>query len=438
MCVSVKTVVVQGLRRKVICGKCWSCRDKRRDDLVGRVHAEARMADRSFFCTLTYSDDPSVTAKFSEQEPVLVGRRRYRRRDPVSPAFAASSIVKRHLVTWAKRLREAGVDYERDDQGRPIRGADGRRVRRYRWKVRTIQVGEFGTSKGRSHFHVIAFFYGEEAPPVVLDKRMWGGDMYWSHGMVQWERYNPSAAAYLCHYMLKTPKVDNKLLRNTVSDPRYVQMMQWGSRSTRPPLGIEYFRERGREHARQGIAPRSLEYFFEDLRHQQSGRPRKFKLEFGTPCADAFLQSFIDEWHKRNPDLPDTRMPLSDLLYDYLDSRAKVSSDLVQRRAMRVERPHVNPDGALVVPGVEPQFVFAENLNAWIAQDGAGRRLYWSWDDAGLPAWVPDLVAPSVAQARRKAAARTFGTADDYRMASQPSGRSRRGRRSSSTSKGVV
>ena len=91
---------------EVACRKCKLCKRNRVNDLVGRCIAESRYSKKTYAVTLTYANDAGVNAV---------------------------TLVYKDVQDFMKRLRK-------------------------RYNVRYIVAGEYGTAKGRAHWHIILFF----------------------------------------------------------------------------------------------------------------------------------------------------------------------------------------------------------------------------------------------------------------------------------------
>lgn len=403
MCVSKRSMTVNGFRVEVPCNVCWSCRENRISDLVGRAVAEAQTADNIRVVALTWGN----TARLHD----------------VPDEFSASTVNRREFTLWMKRLRRAGVKRVRDP-------ATGKTREVIRWRVRFLGVSEFGPKNGRVHMHVICYFRGPEVPDIALDRRHFGGDKYWHHGITYWQKFKVGAAFYVIKYALKSQKVDNRLLRNSVVHTDDLQAQSMVARSDRPPLGIDHFRALARRNVEQGLAPRNLEYRFPDVWKKVGDRkvPRIFRLKYGSACADAFLKEFVQEWALKRPG---ERIPASKLVEDYLDGRA----DLLTSEASEVR--HYRPLPSEPTPNGET-VLFDEKLNCfffWLGgsftddRSPAGElikggyrpsllvKMYWSFDPEGRRCWFKSFVGEAEGQ-RRKAAHRQATSAEAYAEAS--------------------
>jgi hypothetical protein len=133
---------------EVSCRKCWQCRKRRVDDLVGRCIAESKFAKRTYAATLTYGGEAGVNA---------------------------ATLVYKDVQDFLKRLRK-------------------------KYSVRYIVAGEYGTKKNRSHWHIILFF-NKQYPEVENNKRVnWE---YWTKGFSYFQEPDWKGFQYVLKYVLK-------------------------------------------------------------------------------------------------------------------------------------------------------------------------------------------------------------------------------------------
>ncbi len=253
----------------VSCRNCWQCRANRVNDLVGRCIAEQTSSAAAYAVTLTYAGTGPETAML-----------RYR-----------------DVQLFLKRLRRKG------------------------YCVRYICAGEFGTEKGRAHWHVILFFsvvwvhpktgaYGP-APMPVQGKGDWDLQFDrryhwepWDHGTVYVQRPENEykSFAYAMKYAIKTQSEDGA--------SRQLAM------SKKPPLGHEYFNALADQHIEQGLAPRDLVYSFSNV-FDPKRRRRRFLIQ-GTSRQN-YLNRFIERWHA----VHGTPHPITEELTEHLDKLAR-------------------------------------------------------------------------------------------------------------------
>lgn len=362
MCISPKTMTVRGLTVEVACRKCWQCTENRRNDWVGRCIAESKTASAVTVVHLTYGGDDKVTGEKTD--------------------LGASILIYSDVKKWLKRLRHGHLV---DGVLRP-------------YPLRYIAVGEYGALKGRSHWHVVCFWQNG-SPPFVSGKRNWA-DEWWPHGFTmtegirEGEGTEEQALRYVLKYIQKTDQTEQSVVRM----------------SKAPPLGADYFRQRARAHARQGLLPQDGFYSFPEVR-LPDGMPRQFLMSGAT--LDYFMREFVREWERLYGQHPlDTAH--SPFLLDWLDRQAsRVSSDSLERRS-KGRRPSIPP------PAGYGPFWLDQRLNSYATdpEDLVGPRLYWSFDEEGYPAWRDVVVTETAAAAARNARSLTSFSAEQYRSGS--------------------
>lgn len=385
MCVTPRKWNIDGVTVEVCCSKCWACRNNRASDWTGRAIAESENASAVRFVTLTYGDDNRVGVIPNE--------------------FAATSLVKRDVQLWIRRIRKAG------------------------YSVRYLIAGEYGPAKGRTHWHAILYFQGR-APDIPLNTRLHGGDEFWKLGITYWADFTVGAAFYTCKYLLKAQTVDNRLLRSEKELQSDNQKQGWATLSRRPPLGAKYFQQRAEIYVRNGLAPQDLEYSFPEVYTARSGSAKhttpgmkerkkekqRFYLKRGSASADLFLRHFVDKWRETYG----THPPQSEIVEEYLDRMARPDG-VAQLRLLRMKsRPPFLPDGGSEADGGSG-LIFVETLNSYgcdVSLTGTPVRLFWSYDADGRPAWVASIVSEAEASLRRERA-KLARDPDAYRKASK-------------------
>lgn len=319
---------------KTACRQCWQCRENRINDWVGRCIAESETAFASHSVTLTYGADGGGKP------------------DHVRAAVLTYSDVQKYIM----RLR---------------RGRDG-----LSYPCRYFAVGEYGSTKGRAHWHVVLFWQSPDIPPHELAERFW--EPHWPHGLSFWDRPSPAAIRYVCKYLLKDQRDGNR--------QGYVAM------SKKPPLGSEYFRRLARRYVDQGLSPQEPYYWFPDVL-DPDGRPVKFHL--AGRSLDLFCASFIAQWSLRSRD----HWPRSELIEAFLDREA----NLVESVQLEPFKP------GYAVPWIEPPqrgpIHFSESHNAhYCVVDGL--RFFWSFDLDGERAWQSEIRTEAQAEILRAESAR--------------------------------
>lgn len=243
MCVSPITLR-DGTR--VACRGCWQCQAKRRDDLVGRCVGEAVTSDYVASVTLTYAGDgpESALLRYSDVQKML------------------------------KRLRVDG------------------------FSVRYICAGEYGSKKGRAHWHMVLFFRGARPEVPEGERFEWS---YWPHGFSYFQSPDWRGFTYVLKYALKD--------QSDVGQTRALAM------SKKPPLGFDFFVDLAERTAIAGLPLQSPEYSFLDVRGRNG--PKRFFLKgrMAEIYCEAYASAFRATWG-REP-------PVSEFLSEFLDKQVR-------------------------------------------------------------------------------------------------------------------
>lgn len=298
MCLSPQILVDKKTKARVsvACRGCEVCRRNRKNDLIGRCLAEQSTASRSLAVTLTYAGDgpESVVLRYSDIQKML------------------------------KRLRKAD------------------------FKVRYICAGEYGTKKGRAHWHAVLFFYGK-SPDVYIAQ----GDNdpagrinweFWPHGFSYFQEPDASGFAYVTKYALKQDGNDGE--------------SRSFSCSKKPPLGYRFFMRLADDIVERGLPVHSPEYAFAGVmdrngktrRYWLQGRMREkfldryytmWRMQYGNepPWSDFLLEGYLDKIErKRMADDParfDRDKAARDALY-HAQNQAAASREFWQSHAQRI------------------------------------------------------------------------------------------------------
>ncbi len=283
---------------EVACRECWQCRKRRVDDLVGRCIAESKYSTKTYAITLTYAQDAGVNAV---------------------------TLVYKDVQDFLKRLRK-------------------------KYKCRYIVAGEYGSAKGRAHWHIIVFFK-DKVPNVQENKRVeW---KYWPHGFSYFQHPDWKGFEYVLKYVLKD--------QASRSADAHLSM------SKKPPLGAEYFEWLADEHVRQGLAPQKYFYKFGGIRDYKN-REKTFMMTGKTK--ENFMERFLQKWmEKYDAD------PRSEVVDEYLDAvteieytDAELYARLHDKSVRYVEAPLdvVAPDNEAVLHEFEYRGI---PVSAWESED---------------------------------------------------------------------
>ena len=281
---------------EVGCRECWQCRKRRVNDYVGRCIAESKFAKKTYAVTLTYGGDEGVNAV---------------------------TLIYKDVQDFLKRLRK-------------------------KYKCRYIVTGEYGSAKGRSHWHIILFFQ-DNWPEVTSNKRVdW---KYWKHGFAYFQEPDRKGFEYCLKYVLK--------------DQTSRQSDSHLAMSKKPPLGHEFFQQLAKQHVEQALVPQTYFYKFGDVRDYKN-REKGFMMQGKT--RENFMETFINEWEAKYD-----HEPLSEIVNDYYDD----ITDIGYTDEEMYERLHYKP-----VQYVEPwddiqgDGIFKDDIMVEAEYDGIP-IIYW-------------------------------------------------------------
>ncbi|KQZ96894.1 hypothetical protein ASD74_06465 [Rhizobium sp. Root564] len=355
----------------VACRKCPQCRSNRIDEWVGRCIAESKTSVATSFITLTYGLDETGNQSHART------------------AILTYSDVQKYF----KQLRKRG------------------------YPCRYFAVGELGSKKGRTHWHVLVFWqenvpismmdYGNNewnlwnpAIPVERaiewDKRFW--EPCWPHGFSHWtpikKGHEKGSIAYACKYInkdLDDPAAQSKLAMSKL-----------------PPLGAAYFIDRAQRFVDERLSPQDPFYEFPGEAHRKNGNVIRFMLR--GKLQEIFLDAFITKWREQ----VGGHEPPSKYVEEYLDAKArKESGDYEYHGRVAEEKRHIRSISAKTLDDrrfwMNPPFGFTDrDIN--IDPDtllpcvsvGEGAFLYYYQDHRGTKGWYPNPVkekpVPSVDQ----------------------------------------
>ena len=232
---------------EVGCRECWQCRKRRVNDYVGRCIAESKFSKKTYAVTLTYDADQGVNAV---------------------------TLIYKDVQDFLKRLRK-------------------------KHKCRYIVTGEYGSAKGRSHWHIILFFK-DSWPEVTSNKRVdW---KYWKHGFSYFQEPDWKGFEYCLKYVLK--------------DQTSRQSDSHLAMSKKPPLGHEFFQQLAKQYVEQALVPQTYYYKFGDVRDYKN-REKGFMMQGKT--RENFMETFVNEWEDKY-----SHEPLSELVTDYYDDITEI------------------------------------------------------------------------------------------------------------------
>lgn len=311
------------------CRQCWQCNENRINDWVGRCIAEKETSLATSFVTLTYGGGDTAQSRFL-------------RKSDLTAAF--------------KALRNDGH------------------------LIRYFAVGEYGTAKGRAHWHVI-LFWQSKMPHVEFGKNVHVG--WWPHGHTFWADADHKGIRYVMKYINKKENDEDQLKAMAMS--------------RKPMLGSRFFNELADRYIAQGLAPQKPYYKFRDVLDKH-GKP----IEFYMPplVRERFCLAYIQKWTAK---YPGRHWPNSEMLDGLADKLAQYVPPMrYETRRMRDAPWMAPPDGA--------RELFDEKLNAFYCIV-EGQRLFWTFDERGQRTWARKIVTETEAERRQAAfaARKEFG-----------------------------
>lgn len=251
------------------CHVCWQCKRDHLKDWVGRCIAESKMNAHTLVGCLTYGSDE-----------------RYDSADHPHAHILLYSDVQKY---WKLLRKYTGG------------------------QVRFFVAGEYGSKKGRAHWHVIAFCRNALPPNIEYWQRYIHcnekGGKLWPHGWSYWEPSAPENIRYVVKYLDKVPTDDQHSLFRF---------------SKCPGLGFEYFSVLACQAVEQGLPPR-IEYRFAND-WKRDGTLREYRMS--RAGLFHYLASYDLEWQRLHGN---ESWPQSELMEAYVDER-----DRLARRGVRL------------------------------------------------------------------------------------------------------
>lgn len=279
----------------VPCRHCKECRSERARAWIGRSIAESYTSKETWAITLTYGGGEHHRAALLEYSDV-------------QKAF--------------KRLRKAG------------------------FKFRYIVVGEYGTRKGRAHWHAILFW--ETEPPVMPDALPDGrvkGWRFWKDGHVFVDKLtnHDHVSRAICYCW--------KYLDKTTDD----SIQSYMRCSLNAPIGWSYLASFVVKHVDQKLPLFATGRFYtipgvRVSKGRNKGQLWQYWLTRNSSLARRAVQLYVEEWKTKHPDLD---VPQTDCVREYEDGLVAGDPSLLDDRFLRhvaAKAPHNwQPNGLTVI-----------------------------------------------------------------------------------------
>lgn len=239
-------------------------------------------------------------------------------------------------------------------------------LRRHGYRFRYLITGEYGSRKGRAHWHVLFFWQGEPPPGIELNKN-WRfarfnkegepvGE-FWPYGHTFWAPPAYETFRYNVKYVLKE-------MGQGASEAQARK-----AQSKDPPLGYEYFRQLAHRYALEGLVPQDGVYTFPEA-VRRNGERVEFRLRGAS--ARLFAEAFEAAWRRLYGEAPE----LSEWLLTQLTGYSEKTRDA--QRIEDIEFRHRYADVS-----VRPKF---DDLRWWMSL----KRVTWNpaaqaWEAPGAP-----------------------------------------------------
>lgn len=183
-------IMLYGRTMQVPCGRCPACIDNKRKAWYVRLKQEVKHSFNAFFVTLTYAPDALPRNSLGY------------------PTFDIPGVQK-----FLKRVRK---ELEVEQRNSP-----------YPLHLRYFLIGEYGSKKGRPHYHAIFFNIPDELDLYNLIREKWG------QGRISVSRLCEAQIGYCANYMYgKSDKIPDLYVDDTNKIPLLT--------SRRPGIGANY------------------------------------------------------------------------------------------------------------------------------------------------------------------------------------------------------
>jgi hypothetical protein len=324
MCIN-PGVLPSGL--KIGCKECWQCQSVLVNDWLGRIKTETKEA--SWFVRLDLTYRPGADGK-----------------DPAS----AVVLSYRDVQNFLKRLRKAG------------------------YNVRYLVAGEYGSRKGRAHWHMLLWGAGSDPYENFAERKEKQECKYWQNGFVYLTRPTEDVQIkYVVKYALK----DRYAKHGVMTEPLRM--------STQPIIGRKFIRDLAADYVSQGLVPQDDRYELDGQIHKLRGR-----------AAQIFLEDFQELWCKERGTLPGS----SEYLEAYQD---KIARD--QDVELRMQFEHRSATEKPEAPYKQSPVFWDEMLRLWATVNPVvGFIEVFKQNSEGEWRWLPTKSGGVVAAAYRKTA----------------------------------
>lgn len=186
------------MSRRIPCGKCPECTQKKINDWTIRIDKELERSYFPYFVTLTYNNENLPINPSYEDIDTKTGE--------ILTIDASSSLRKKDVQDFFKRLRKSHTKKFPDSP-----------------PLKYMAVGEYGTKFGRPHYHIILLNCMDKS---LIDqawskaKRVGHNTFFYSPiGFVHYPSLTAGAVKYVLKYLSKEPKGKHFMLIGRGSFP---------------------------------------------------------------------------------------------------------------------------------------------------------------------------------------------------------------------------
>lgn len=301
------------------CRYCSQCVGRAVDDWTGRCIAESIFAVAPFFLSLTYGRDEN-----GSEDHIRARLLTYSDIQKLMKRFRASGYIPRYFCVGEYGSAKGRAHWHvlifwkdnADEIARRIEHNADVRAKRKRGKTLNVPTGPVPPHKASHRCDVP----GHE--PRCSCRQVRFAEPHWPHGFSTWEPLGRSpeetaaAVRYVCKYLHKDVGGSEKQALCRMSK--------------KPLIGADWLHHKAALHVEAGIPPVDLKYEFPGV-NRPNGERVPFMLRPGSAGAKLFLQSFVDQWAEA---YPARAVPPSKLVEEFVDPGAwekRKSSDEGQR-----------------------------------------------------------------------------------------------------------
>lgn len=214
-----------------------------------------------------------------------------------------------------------------------------KRMRKDGYNVRYIVAGEYGSKKGRAHWHGVLFLRGKTLPVVGA------GEERPAHGVrfprfrgdeqarINWRYWRHPRSADAIGYAYfddgRSEVALRYILKYVLKDVEQAQARNRYSFSKNPVLGASYYEFLARRYAAHGLAPANWNYQIPGARGAD-GRAKSFYMQGA--ARRVFVEAYLEAWAELQPG---RERPWSQYIEDEIDRRVAREVEIEDAQAGR-------------------------------------------------------------------------------------------------------